>query len=119
VDSTKEQRQAFGKALAKHLKGFGRPEFAVEVKALSGESVSDGAISQWVSGENEPTRTKVLAMEQVLELAPGTLSRHLGWVPASSRPIRSLRDAILAAEELDADGRDIMLNVLGAVLRDR
>jgi transcriptional regulator with XRE-family HTH domain len=38
-------------------------------------------VSQWVRGEAEPRPVVVFAIEQALELEPGTLSQHLGYLP--------------------------------------
>jgi transcriptional regulator with XRE-family HTH domain len=44
-------------------------------------SLTQGAISGWCSGASEPVPAKVFEVETKLELPPGQLSRHLGYVP--------------------------------------
>jgi transcriptional regulator with XRE-family HTH domain len=50
-------------------------------RALGG--VAQSAVSQWESGETEPRVEHVYAAEKALGLAPGTLSRMLGYLPPS------------------------------------
>lgn len=60
---------------------------------LSGESIADVAnalevsertVRSWLRGERVTTPDRVFALEMVLEVAPGTLSHHLGYVPADA-----------------------------------
>jgi len=43
--------------------------------------VSQSMISHWTNGRNVPNPDQVFALEDGLGLAPGQLSRHLGYVP--------------------------------------
>ena len=74
------RRKAFGAALAKRRRELALSQTALG-QALGG--IGQSAISQWESGATQPQRGHVYAAEEVLGLAPGTLSRILGYVPPS------------------------------------
>jgi transcriptional regulator with XRE-family HTH domain len=50
-------------------------------QAAQALGVSQSAISGWTLGDNEPLPATVFAIESKLDLPPGHLSRHLGYVP--------------------------------------
>lgn len=77
---------------------------------MSGESVSENAITLWIAGKSEPTRTKVWAIEKVLGLRAGTLSRCLGYLPVDAKGVVSVLDAIDADTNLTDMGRRILKN---------
>lgn len=118
MESTDEQRQAFAAALARQLEGRPRSTFAAEVAAASGESVSENAISLWLQGKSEPTRSKVFAIERVLRLAPGALSRLLGYVPAKGAAGTSVPDAIRADTRLGDLAREMLIASFNRAIRD-
>ncbi len=70
-------RQAFGTAVAG----------ALAVRDLTQRALADAlgvkqpTVSAWLSGESEPASAVVFELERVLELPPGHLSRHLGYLP--------------------------------------
>lgn len=99
----------FGRVLSARLAGKSREDFAAAVATESGESVSEAAVSQWTTGKNEPTRNKVFAIEKVLGLKPGTLSRCLGYVPVGAREPRTVADVIQSDSSLDERGRRAIL----------
>src|SRR5688500_13111052 len=86
VEASPEERALFGRAVSEELGTTPRKELAAQVAKLSGESVSESAVSQWITGTNEPTRRKVFAIEKALGVQPGTLSRHLGYLPVDAVP---------------------------------
>lgn len=47
--------------------------------------VTQSAISAWKSGAAEPSSRTVFAIERVLQLPPGHLSRNLGYLPVDGR----------------------------------
>lgn len=95
MDSSDAQRADFGRQLAAELEGRARSWFAAAVAAASGESVSENAVALWIAGTSEPTRSKVWAIEQVLELPPGTLSRCLGYLPVDAVEVVTPEQALL------------------------
>lgn len=51
-------------------------------EALGG--LSQAAVGGWVGGESEPSPARVFAIEEILELPPGHLSKLLGYLPPSA-----------------------------------
>lgn len=72
-------REGFSDALrqARERKGLHQDQLAT---ALGLKSQS--AVSGWESGKSLPQPEDVFRVESCLDLDPGTLSRHLGYVPA-------------------------------------
>lgn len=111
--SSLEQRESFGRALAGALDAKGLTTGALlEVVAGSTTEGARGTVRKWITGEREPSRPKVLAIEAVLELEPGTLSRHLGWLPVGAEPVPTVEAAILADPDLTAGQKNILLAAL-------
>lgn len=90
ADWTPEQAKAFGDALSDLLdtRRVKRPALA---EALD---VSPELVRQWQTGQSEPPRTKVFAIEKHFRLRPGALSRTLGYLPLEARSVRSVVEAI-------------------------
>lgn len=63
--------------------------------------VTDDAIRKWAKGQVEPPPWRVFAVERLLELAPGELSRHLGFVPVGVASVFAAIDADEALSERD------------------
>lgn len=70
--------ERFGRELAAALatRGLTQRELG---EALGGTRQS--AVSSWCSGQAEPNPATVFGIERALELPPGRLSRHLGYLP--------------------------------------
>lgn len=88
---TSQQLSAFGRALDEAMRAFPLSPAAVG----SHIGLTDDAIRKWVKGTTEPPPWRIFAVEELLGLAPGDLSRHLGFVPTGTV-------SVLAA--IDADG---------------
>lgn len=75
-----EKRKAFAAALveARTVRGLTQTELGAEV------GIGQPGVSAWEAGENQPEPEMVFAVERVLELPPGHLSRHLGYMPPDS-----------------------------------
>lgn len=78
---------------------------AVEIARAVG--VTDDAVRKWLKGKSTPGPEAVFEAERQLGVAPGELSRHLGYVPVASPA--SVVAAIEADPALDAAGRDYLL----------
>jgi transcriptional regulator with XRE-family HTH domain len=82
-----------------------------ELGAMIG--VTGSAIGNWERGEDEPTRDKVYALEQALNLEAGDLSRLLGYEPADTAPpsweqVRDLMQSLAEEmKELRAEVREL------------
>src|SRR5687768_356630 len=67
---------------------------------------SQKAVSDWVTGNAEPPPTMVFALEAILSLSPGALSRCLGYVPVSVLEAQpTVEDALLTDPTLDESYR--------------
>lgn len=108
------QRQAFGRALDQALGSRTRAWLGA---ALSPERpISPSAVGQWISGETVPADPeRVFAIERLLELAPGVLSRHLGYLPVDAVPATNVREAIESDPDLIPDFRLAVLRVYDAL----
>lgn len=97
-DRGARRRARFGEALAAAL-GV-RSITQRDLGARLG-GVTQSSISAWRSGHAEPLPDTVFAAERVLGLRPGTLSRHLGYVPneALDKPPSSF-DQVVAEDPL-------------------
>lgn len=72
-----ERRAAFADALIEALNVRRKTQQALG-EALG---VKQPTVSGWIRREAEPTPETVFAIERALELPPGHLSRHLGYLP--------------------------------------
>lgn len=88
-----EDRPAFGQALGEALAARGMTQS--ELGARLG--FQQGTVSGWVTGLNPPERRQtVFELERALELPPGHLSLHLGYLPpaAAGAPVVDVETAI-------------------------
>jgi transcriptional regulator with XRE-family HTH domain len=69
-----------------------------------------GAVSKWINGRNEPDVDTVFAIERVLAVPPGELSRHLGYVPVETSEIVSVVAAVESDSRLDARMRRALIS---------
>lgn len=109
---------AFGLALEDELQRAGRKNAWLAAQL----EVSPQLVSNWTKGEREPLPRTAVKVEEVLDAAPGTLTRHLGYLPiaAAGEIIEfSVIDAILADPQLDEDSRRVMLGAYSGVTRVR
>lgn len=88
VEATADQIDAFRAALAQQLVGADRASLIAEL------GITRNALQKWLAGETEPKRNKVFALERLLEVPPGALSVHLGYLPPDARDVQSALDAI-------------------------
>lgn len=86
-------------------------------RGLSQRELADGLgwtshtrIQPWRNLKAEPKPEEVFAIERFLEVPPGQLSEHLGYVPVGSRPLlnRSVEDAIEADPMLPDWGKRLL-----------
>lgn len=95
---------AFGDALADALSRLGWAQRTL-ADALG---MSQSTISHWKAGTSEPPPRTVFAIEKTLNLPPGELSRHLGYVPARHVPALSVEDAIAGDPRLSPQHRRVL-----------
>lgn len=108
-----EQKEAFSAALRAAMASAGITE--VTDLARRGQAVGidrhGQTFSTWVHG-SEPSRGEVLALEVLLGVEPGHLSRHLGWVPVGVDPSVTIEQMILAEPDLTAAQKQALLTLL-------
>lgn len=102
------RRRAFGIALAnaRRDQGLTQEQLADQIDA------DQKTVSKWERGEIEPSPDMADAAEQALDVAAGTLTIHLGYLPPraageSRRP--SVTEALLADPLLDDEARSVLL----------
>lgn len=108
-----EHRRRFGHMLAEALAASGRTQ--EDLAGLVGATQS--SVSAWVTGRYEPSAPMVFAIERALAVAPGHLSRALGYLPleaATASP--AVEDAIAQSPLIDDDQKRIVLAVYRAVV---
>ena len=113
------RRKAFGAALAKRRRALSLSQTALG-RALGG--IGQSAISQWECGETEPRPQHVYAVERVLGLHPGTLSRLLGYLPPSTPgrgPPGDVRQAIRRDPLLTDTEKRSFLSLYNAIVVGR
>lgn len=108
--ASREQLETFGRVLASALADRGLTSGALlEIPGATTTEGARGVVRKWITGKAEPSRPKVLAIESVLGLAPGTLSRCLGWIPVGANGVPDVETAIMADPDLTAAQRSILL----------
>lgn len=105
------RRVAFARTLtsALHLRGMTQVRLAAELGGIA-----QSAVSAWTTGTSTPRHDVVFRVEQILELPPGHLSSHLGYLPVGAEPPSSVEDAI----EADALLTDVQRRALLALYRE-
>lgn len=94
----------FQQALERALAGTSQAEVARVA------DVAASTISTWLSRPGAAKPQQVFAVERALDLPPGHLSRHLGYVPVSvDRPPVDVIEAIEADGALDDPDRDALI----------
>jgi len=113
VNATPEQKAAFGEALiaALHAREMRPPDLVDVVSATSRDNASN-LVKNWVNGKSEPSRPTVIAVEQFLDLEPGTLSRHLGWLPVGAPAIADPEAAVIADKRFTGEQKRVLLQLM-------
>lgn len=99
---------AFGRALGDVMerRGISQTELAAEVGRVMGRKpLSQPWVSEIRRGIKTPPPEVAMAMEVVLEVTPGQLTRHLGFLPLAAAPAVSVEEAVSADPLLDERGR--------------
>lgn len=105
-----ERPRAFGRALGEAMR-----HAAVTAPAVARHvGLTDDAVRKWLSGKSEPNPHVVFAVEELLAVAPGDLSRHLGYVPVGTVSVPA---AIDADELLGPKDRRLLIRLYRESLR--
>lgn len=99
--ATPEMKAAFGVALREAMAATGATKLA---KCIG---LTPDAVAKWARGDSEPPPLTVFAAERFLDVAPGELSRHLGYVPVGTPP--SVAAAVEADPRLSAEIKRVLL----------
>lgn len=109
-EPTREQRRrAFGVALIDALAQgqLSRSEFARRYAEATGSKVTPSKVSEWCDGQVLPENgdpEAVYLIERLVGVAPGSLSRHLGFLPLVSAGC-TVETAVERDPLLDEGGR--------------
>jgi hypothetical protein len=112
-NSSPEQREAFGAALIEAA-AIANVDLD-EILAIASKSKIDSAkkvVYHWRTGEREPSRPQVRELERLCKLSPGSLSRHLGWVPLEAAESEGIELAVLRNETLSDAQKQALLQIL-------
>lgn len=80
-----------------------------------GVAVDKSMVSRWEAGEPISHPAQVFALEAVLELEGGTLSRLVGFLPVTAVDAITIEDAISADTELSREAKRTLRAVLRAL----
>jgi transcriptional regulator with XRE-family HTH domain len=113
VNSRREQREAFRRALRRARQTSGLSQRAV------GEAVgrTGSAVWQWEEGRGAPDEATVTKLEAVLELELGSLARLLGYPSAGANGPVSVVEALNADPRLNDSGRELLTSVYRWLVR--
>lgn len=75
-------------------------------------------ISLWANGNQRPWPEEVFALERILDLRGGTLSRTDGYLPVDAKPTRSVLEAIDADNGLTPTKRRYLRRLYRDMLAD-
>ncbi len=110
--ATEAQRFVFSTALRAYMARANLSQQDLrQLLADDGHAVGQTTLSAWTRGETIPPNDLVECMEHHLDLEPGVLSRHLGWLPISCVDLGpDTEAAILADALLSPHQREVLLN---------
>jgi transcriptional regulator with XRE-family HTH domain len=95
-----EQRRGFGAAVfaARKAAGLRQEDLAARLFGADQARKSQPTVSFWESGTHEPEAEMVFAIERAIGVDPGSLSRHLGYVPADIDPASIALDVLTSIQ---------------------
>ena len=117
--TTDDQRAKFAEALGMYLRRAQmRPADLTRALRAEGFLIHQAQMSSWCNGAKEPHRAVVIAMERLLDLVPGLLCRHLGYLPtiAADVVVADVESALLADELLTPDQRQVLIATYRALV---
>lgn len=106
VDTAPADRATFGEALAAALRSRNVSQRALA--DLVGRT-AQSSVSAWTRGGAAPAPEVVFEIERLLELPPGHLSQHLGYVPVGATLPTSVSVAVEADPLLEPVHRQALL----------
>lgn len=111
---------AFRKALRAAIEaaGFSQAAFGEAVAREEGrpDPYHQTVVADWLSGQYRPSMEAVFAAERVLHMAPGALSRTLGYLPAYAVEPADVASAIAADPSLTEGARSMLTAAYAAAV---
>ena len=103
------------------LDGRGQAWLGRRVAEVEGrdEPYAQPTAGEWIKRPEIQPPSRMFAIEKALDLAPGSLSRLLGYVPAGLAPATSVVDAINADPRLDKSARSVLIDVYRSATKRR
>lgn len=89
-----------------------------QVADRAGRGCSEATLVNWLNRRGKPDYLAVFKVEDAVGVAPGFLSRHLGFAPLNGAGTMGVREAILADEHLTDDARDALLRLYSVMVRE-
>lgn len=113
--SIDERRRAFGGALQKAL----TVKRMTQVDLAEALGVKQPTVSGWLNAIAAPdSPSLVFDIERALDLTPGSLSKHLGFLPIDAvRSVATVRSAIMDDAALSADEKTMLLGAYEAAAK--
>lgn len=116
------QKHPATEAIERALADQGRSQgwLGSEVARIEGRAnpYSQPATSEWLAKITNQPPGRIFLIEQALSMKEGTLSRLLGFLPTSARPVRTVVEAIAADPRLTEKERRILTQVYEAALEE-
>lgn len=84
---------------------------------VAGVDKTASAVGHWTTGFSEPSRPEVLVIEEICEVEPGHLSRHLGWIPVGINYETTIEQLILADRDLTDANKATLLGLIEQLRR--
>lgn len=110
-----DPQRTFAAALRQALTDEDRKQswLGTEVARIEGldSPIAQPQISKYLTGDSTPEPRRVFAIEAALGLNPGTLSRHLGYVPTEVSPATTVADAAAEDPHLTREQREDLIAV--------
>lgn len=115
--SIDERRRAFGGALQKAL----TVKRMTQVDLAEALGVKQPTVSGWLNAIAVPESPAIVfEVERALDLTPGSLSRHLGFLPIEAvRSVATVRAAIMDDAALSAEEKAMLLGAYEAAAKSR
>lgn len=104
--------KAFASALDDAIRrsGLSTPRVAERASA-TGVNVAQSTIATWLGGKRPGRPEQVFAVEQALDLPPGSLSAYLGYLPTQLYRV-GIEAAIALDDSLDERDRQSLLDMV-------
>jgi transcriptional regulator with XRE-family HTH domain len=115
--SAEDRQRAFGNALREAL----TVQKMTQGDLAEALGVRQPTVSGWITGISAPDSVdQTFAIERALKVRPGSLSRHLDYLPLEAvRSVATVRAALMEDPELSADEKSMLLAAYEAATRPK